>query len=148
MADTEIVERAAAAVERRNDKRIPRWALISIISGMAAVLLSSIGLAANLTIKSIKDEIAATAAFCSSRVDQITVRLEATAANHEGRLAEGERVRAERTKQLDAHEVIMNLNRQRIEAIERGLTGELEQIRKSIDRLTDRVEKLKVPGGS
>lgn len=144
MADTtEFIDRISAKVEAKADKRIPRWALIVGISALSSIVIGSLGTVDYMRMQSIEDRFEATLAHCDQKFESMLTSANSRFASAESRLNEGERVRIERTKQLDDHETRISLNKTRIDHIESRISESLEQVRKSIERLETKVDKLK-----
>lgn len=136
VSETKIIERSAEQAVKLLDRRIPRWALVTL-----SMFLLSIVVGAVLTTDQLRQ--AAIEKACSGRFETILAATNNRFLIIDSRLAEGERIRAERTKQLDEHETQIRVTKDRLDVVIHGLKETFDSFRAQLVRLEDKIDKLK-----
>jgi hypothetical protein len=140
VADTsEFIDRVADRV----GKRIPGWVYKAGFSALASIVIGCLLAVDYMRMQAVDGRFQGVIEAASNKYETLLAHCNNRFLAHEARIAEGERIRIERLKQLDEHEKLIAVNTTKLKTIEDGIASALDQLRKSIDRLEGKVDKLK-----
>jgi hypothetical protein len=140
---TELVDRITNKVESRTSGKVPIWAWRGGFAALGSLVLAAVGFGDYWRIKSITNSIENAVSHCDERMDKMSALFSARLDSNDSRMAEAERIRVEKIKQLEDVDRRTSITAARMDNLERGISDSIDQLRKSIDRIETKVDKLR-----